>query len=336
MSNLLAQIAQGWTGNPAGMYAQGQQQQRQNRLSDLQMEKAQMELSAMPAQNALANTLSQLKIREAEAKLKDPRLGATYGKSIAGWGKDSNGKPVPLILNDRGSLEIPSMPGGITEYMEPLRLTDFGGYYQGIGGRSGQPLTPEMPKGLPPEKQPQNILNAAEAEDTADVISSSREKLNIITNMNSNYDEAIRLSQGGANTGPIDRLLPTFKAQTAALDHLQKEMGLDIIGAVTFGALSQSEMDIAMQTALPTNLNGPQLVQWLQRKKTANQKLSKYLQKQIAFLRGGGTIEKWIAKQEAGVGGSPQPATPKPGTIEDGYRFIGGDPADPKRWVKVK
>lgn len=34
-------------------------------------------------------------------------------------------------------------------------------------------------------------------------------------------------------------------------------------------------------------------------------------------------------------GGASQPAAPQPGTIEDGYRFIGGDPANPNSWEPV-
>ena len=76
MSNLLAQIAQGWTGNPVGSYVQGQNQARQNRLADLQLEKAQMELSAIPMKNELANMLTLAQINEARNKA--PNLHGKY------------------------------------------------------------------------------------------------------------------------------------------------------------------------------------------------------------------------------------------------------------------
>ena len=34
--------------------------------------------------------------------------------------------------------------------------------------------------------------------------------------------------------------------------------------------------------------------------------------------------------------GNQSPARPKPGMVKDGYQFIGGDPANPKMWAKVK
>lgn len=42
------------------------------------------------------------------------------------------------------------------------------------------------------------------------------------------------------------------------------------------------------------------------------------------------------AKMQPGVKSAnpANPASPKPGTIEDGYLFIGGNPADPKNWKK--
>lgn len=55
-----------------------------------------------------------------------------------------------------------------------------------------------------------------------------------------------------------------------------------------------------------------------------------------------GLMAPGLMSQQQGLiqpqaGAKPVPASgPKQGTIEDGYRFMGGNPADPKNWKKVK
>jgi hypothetical protein len=41
-------------------------------------------------------------------------------------------------------------------------------------------------------------------------------------------------------------------------------------------------------------------------------------------------------QMKIGAGRAGAKTPPKPGMIKDGYRFMGGDPATPKMWVKVK
>jgi hypothetical protein len=40
--------------------------------------------------------------------------------------------------------------------------------------------------------------------------------------------------------------------------------------------------------------------------------------------------------QRLGIGKGTATAAPKVGTVQDGYRFKGGNPADPKSWEKVQ
>lgn len=115
-------------------------------------------------------------------------------------------------------------------------------------------------------------------------------------------ERAIELvEEEGANTGVIASRLPNWNASTIELANLQSELGLDVIGAVTFGALSKGELDLALTVALPTNLSEPELVDWLRRKRDAQEKLADYLTQQASFLSTPGrTLDQWIDFTESG------------------------------------
>lgn len=126
----------------------------------------------------------------------------------------------------------------------------------------------------------------------------------------STIDQAIAAIDNGARSGQIESRAPTWNAQTIELRRLGNELGLDVIGSVTFGALSEGELNLAMQTALPTNMNEADLRAWLESKKAAQQKLLGYMEEQARFLsRPGNTISGWLDKVDARAG---QPSTPAP------------------------
>ena len=114
-----------------------------------------------------------------------------------------------------------------------------------------------------------------------------------------NLEEAKRLVvEENANTGVIADKLPNWKASSVALETVKNELGLDVVGAVTFGALSKGELDLALNTALPTNLTEDALVDWIDRKIVAQQKLQKYLYNQAIYLADGDkTIGDWLRTQ---------------------------------------
>ena len=116
-----------------------------------------------------------------------------------------------------------------------------------------------------------------------------------------NLEEARRLVvEEGANTGVIADRLPNWKASTVALDTVKNELGLDVVGSVTFGALSQGELTLALNTALPTNLSEDALVDWIDRKIEAQRKLQDYLYAQAIYLSDGDkTIGDWLRFQKA-------------------------------------
>jgi hypothetical protein len=109
-----------------------------------------------------------------------------------------------------------------------------------------------------------------------------------------NIDEAIELVKGGVNVGPLVSRFPSLTASATKLDNLQKRMGLDVIGAVTFGALSQYELDLALATALPINLEGEPLIGWLEQRKAAQTKLLGFYSQAASFLSSGGTVPEFM------------------------------------------
>ena len=114
-----------------------------------------------------------------------------------------------------------------------------------------------------------------------------------------NLEGAIQAIDDGASTGVVvNRFTPTVRESTIRLNQLQGELGLDVVGAVTFGALSQGELNLALDVALPTDLQPPELKQWIQNKIAAQTKLRDYYEEQIDFLDQGGTIAGFVRKRK--------------------------------------
>ena len=114
-----------------------------------------------------------------------------------------------------------------------------------------------------------------------------------------NIDEAIAAIDAGANTGVIASKLPNITAASIQLANVRQNLGLDVIGSVTFGALSEGELNLALDTALPTGLAPKDLKTFLLNKKSAQEKLAGYLSKQATYLsKRGNTLAGWLEKVE--------------------------------------
>ena len=113
----------------------------------------------------------------------------------------------------------------------------------------------------------------------------------------STINEAIKAIDDGAETGIIDKFLPSFRESTIALENAAQRMGLDVISATTFGALSEGELKLAMDTALPPNLNPKETRKWLTDRKKAKTKLANELSKMAIELgKGKTTVAEYLAK----------------------------------------
>jgi hypothetical protein len=132
----------------------------------------------------------------------------------------------------------------------------------------------------------------------AKMIDAGFEQINKINRGIGNIDRAAELINSGAGVGAIEKFFPSFKAASVELDNVQKSMALDVIGSVTFGALSQGELNLAKEVALPIGLDAPQLIKHLKQRKEAQIKLRDYFQDQIQFLDQGGTVAGFLRAKE--------------------------------------
>lgn len=110
-----------------------------------------------------------------------------------------------------------------------------------------------------------------------------------------NIDRAIEVLNQGAKTGAVQQFVPSITAASRELKQIQRELGLDIVGAVTFGALSKGELDLALGTALDLGQSEESLIDILTRKKEAQNKLINYYQQAISFLsQPGSTVAQFM------------------------------------------
>lgn len=131
-----------------------------------------------------------------------------------------------------------------------------------------------------------------------------------------NLDEAISALDSGAKSGIVYNMLPNVTEASASLENAMNRMGLDVIGSVTFGALSEGEMHLAMNTAVPRNLGPDELKSWLVKKRDAQSKAATMLADAARYLTvPGNTINGWIEKNTAGKTssqGDQERSTPAP------------------------
>jgi len=85
-------------------------------------------------------------------------------------------------------------------------------------------------------------------------------------------------------SGPITQFLPNISVAASELDYARRALGLDVIGSVTFGALSKGELDLAMDQGLPTGLNEAQLLEYVERREYAMRKMKLELAKAARHL----------------------------------------------------
>jgi hypothetical protein len=116
------------------------------------------------------------------------------------------------------------------------------------------------------------------------------------------------VKEGGAQTGVIRSLLPSFNSATAELRAIANGLGIDIINSATFGALSEKELSLALSTGLDTSLSGAALQEHIQDKINAQEKLYNQLMQDARELSSGITYNEYIQRRTSKRRESPIPS----------------------------
>ncbi|MDD9727231.1 hypothetical protein PVV74_17355 [Roseovarius sp. SK2] len=130
-----------------------------------------------------------------------------------------------------------------------------------------------------------------------------------------NMDSAIAAIDQGAESGIVYNMLPNVTKASAELANAKQRMGLDVIGSVTFGALSEGELKLAMDTAVPQSLGPEELREWLVQKREAQTKMHAALVEASAHFAGGGTMADYVGKVQ-GNQPSATPSTDSGGAVQ--------------------
>ena len=123
---------------------------------------------------------------------------------------------------------------------------------------------------------------------------------NVRTNIRNLNKVSTLLDNPEVSTGVVESQLPTFNAATLELRNLRNTLGLDVISNTTFGALSEGELDLALDTGLPAKMDRKSLKKWVDDKISAQQKYADYLSDVAIFLNvPGNTIFEWEKQQRS-------------------------------------
>ena len=100
-------------------------------------------------------------------------------------------------------------------------------------------------------------------------------------------NRALDSLEAGGESGFIQSYLPSFNAATTTLRQAATEMGIDLIQSATFGALSESELKLALSSTIDLNLPPAELRQLLRDKIRVQKILRDELMKKARELSGG-------------------------------------------------
>ncbi len=197
-----------------------------------------------------------------------------------GGGYLANGKKIDE------SQYMPVLPSSVMNLGDRQVMVDRAGRQITSGSMGVSPTTVYSETAQNTRQQNQPII-AAQTDAAKSAITASNDAIKALAPIKStiaNIDDAIKAIDEGANTGVVASKLPSVQKASIELDNARSRLGLNVVQGTTFGALSEGELKLALDTALPTNLQPKDLKSWLIAKKSAQQKLASQLEDAAKFL----------------------------------------------------
>jgi hypothetical protein len=107
--------------------------------------------------------------------------------------------------------------------------------------------------------------------------------------------EALYDLEQGASTGYVQNRLPAMNGHTANLRRLVQNMGLNVVGMTTFGALSKGELDLSLDSSLNLDMDEDVLREQLKDRMVAQAVLLEQAKDLSAMLAGGMPMSEAVA-----------------------------------------
>jgi len=237
-----------------------------------------------------AEYLQSIQKRKEELEASKPGTAASFAKALkAPTTFGQPGSYVQSVLKYRNGVAVQTLKDGTTI----------------VVGKDQQVITdPEKIKKAIDEGIASGVMEKADmagvskAQEAAVTLSTKNfEEIGKINVNIANFEAGIRAIDEGADTGYFERFIPNLTAASIELNNVIGRLALDVVGSVTFGALSQGELNLARDVGAPSSLQEENLRNWFQERINAKRKLVDYLTQQAMFLSDGTkTIGDWKKK----------------------------------------
>lgn len=350
----LAQALRGGAGAYLSYKTGKDQKALETQQGKIDAEKGRLAKSVRAREEMVSDRDYNLKVREqemAEDELEAKKQGKGYFAKTLGSGGSGGFAPkrVPdQYGNDTFMIPDPTSPNGVRHVFA-----------------DGETWTEERASKMREESKETTSMESfakVDAKNIADAIPVARASIDNYAQTMLEYDVILKALEDGANTGPISDFFLNLQDPTLRLYGAQDRLAMEKIGQHTFGSLSEAEAAWLRRVSVNTKLGEETLKEDIElRREVVRRAIEAERYSMEMFSKGrrpdqeeidrikyegfdwGGFRKKESARfasdedlptatpdqAEAAVA---QNAPPKVGDVQDGFRFKGGDPADPKNW----